>query len=142
MPTLTSPRNPLIKEIRKAVLRGSTTEDGLAVAESFHLLEEALRSDCEIAGVFAAEDNARGLSVVVVIVPLSSGWLSGGPHQTSVTGHLSSTGPRMSSSKGVDRCRSDKCALRKPQRTRAGIMRGPKSDYQDRQRLLTFLGSL
>jgi tRNA G18 (ribose-2'-O)-methylase SpoU len=55
MPTLTSPRNPLLKEIRKAILRGTTTEEGYAVAESFHLLEEALRSDCDISAVFAAE---------------------------------------------------------------------------------------
>lgn len=77
MTTLTSPRNPLIKEVRKAILRGSTTEDGLAVAESFHLLEEALRSDCEIAAVFAAESvrsavesHVRGLkSVRVTVLP-------------------------------------------------------------------------
>jgi TrmH family RNA methyltransferase len=77
MPTLTSPRNPIIKDVRKAILRGSTTEDGLAVAESFHLLEEALRSDCEIAGVFAAESvrtavegHVRGLkSIRVTVMP-------------------------------------------------------------------------
>jgi RNA methyltransferase, TrmH family len=75
MPTLTSPRNPLLKEVRKAILRGSTTEDGLAVAESFHLLEEALRSDCEIAAVFAAESvrtavesHVRGLKNLRVTV--------------------------------------------------------------------------
>ena len=45
----------MLKEVRKAILRGTTTEDGFAVAESFHLLEEALRSDCEIGAVFAAE---------------------------------------------------------------------------------------
>jgi TrmH family RNA methyltransferase len=55
MPTLTSARNPLLKEVRKAILRGTTTVDGFAVAESFHLLEEALRSDCEIGAMFAAE---------------------------------------------------------------------------------------
>src|SRR5271163_2062359 len=77
MPTLTSPRNPLLKEVRKAILRGSTTEDGLAVAESFHLLEEALRSDCEIAALFAAESvrtavesHVRGLkSLRVTVLP-------------------------------------------------------------------------
>ncbi|HLG98711.1 MAG TPA: RNA methyltransferase [Bryobacteraceae bacterium] len=75
MPTLTSPRNPLIKEVRRAILKGSTTEDGLAVAESFHLLEEALRSDCEIAVVFAAESvrsaverHVRGLKNLRVSV--------------------------------------------------------------------------
>src|SRR5271170_2296599 len=55
MQTLTSARNPMLKEVRKAILRGTTTEDGFAVAESFHLLEEALRSDCEIGAMFAAE---------------------------------------------------------------------------------------
>jgi len=55
MPTLTSAQNPALKAIRKAVLKGSTTAEGFAVAESFHLLEEALRSDCEIGEVFAAE---------------------------------------------------------------------------------------
>src|ERR1700733_2202427 len=55
MPTLLSARNPLLKDVRKAIARGTVTEDGLAVAESFHLLEEALRSDCEIPAVFAAE---------------------------------------------------------------------------------------
>ncbi len=55
MPALTSARNPMLKEVRKAILRGTTTVDGYAVAESFHLLEEALRSDCEIGAVFASE---------------------------------------------------------------------------------------
>lgn len=53
--TVSSERNPLLKEIRRAVSRGSLTEDGFAVAESFHLLEEALASDCEIAAVLVAE---------------------------------------------------------------------------------------
>jgi TrmH family RNA methyltransferase len=75
MPTLTSPRNPLLKEIRKAILRGTTTEEGYAVAESFHLLEEALRSDCDISAVFAAESvrsavesHVRGLKRLKVTV--------------------------------------------------------------------------
>ena len=55
MPMLLSARNPLLKDVRKAIARGTVTEEGLAVAESFHLLEEALRSDCEIPAVFAAE---------------------------------------------------------------------------------------
>jgi len=77
MPTLTSPRNPLLKEVRRAILRGGATDEGLAVAESFHLLEEALRSDCEIASVFAAESvrsavesHVRGLkSLKVTVLP-------------------------------------------------------------------------
>jgi len=53
--SIISSKNPLLKDIRKAVARGGLTESGLAVAESFHLLEEALRSDLEIAGVLASE---------------------------------------------------------------------------------------
>jgi TrmH family RNA methyltransferase len=75
MPTLTSPRNPLLKEVRKAIQRGSATDDGFVVAESFHLLEEALRSDCEIAAVFAAESvrsavesHVRGMARIKVTV--------------------------------------------------------------------------
>jgi len=75
MPTLTSPRNPLLKEVRKAILRGASTDDGFAIAESFHLLEEALRSDCEISTVFAAESvrtavesHVRGLKNIRVVV--------------------------------------------------------------------------
>src|SRR5579863_4665984 len=75
MQVLTSARNPMLREVRKAILRGATTEDGYAVAESFHLLEEALRSDCEIGAVFAAESvrsaverHVGGLKKVRVIV--------------------------------------------------------------------------
>jgi RNA methyltransferase, TrmH family len=73
MPTLVSARNPVLKDVRKAIARGSLTEEGFAVAESFHLLEEALRSDCEISAVFAAESvrtavegHVRGLKQIRV----------------------------------------------------------------------------
>jgi TrmH family RNA methyltransferase len=67
----------MLKEVRRAILRGTLTEEGLAVAESFHLLEEALRSDCEISTVFAAESvrtavesHVRGLkSLKVTVLP-------------------------------------------------------------------------
>lgn len=52
---ITSPSNPLIKDIRRAVRRGEATEDGLAVAESPHLLEEAQRSGIAIASTLLAE---------------------------------------------------------------------------------------
>jgi TrmH family RNA methyltransferase len=55
---ITSPSNPLIKDIRRAVRRGEATEDGLAVAESPHLLEEAARSGIAIANTLAAESAA------------------------------------------------------------------------------------
>jgi TrmH family RNA methyltransferase len=62
---LTSPSNPLLKEVRRANARGSTTQDGYCLAEGFHLLEEALRSKCEVKAVLAtpaAESRLRGLT--------------------------------------------------------------------------------
>jgi TrmH family RNA methyltransferase len=53
--SITSAANPLVKELRRAIGRGSLTEDGLFIAESSHLLEEALRSGCEIPVVLVAE---------------------------------------------------------------------------------------
>ena len=50
-----SDKNPLVKQIRRAVSRGTLTEDGYAVAEGAHLLEEALRAKCEIGAVIVAE---------------------------------------------------------------------------------------
>lgn len=52
---ITSAANPLVRQIRRAVACGGLTEDGCCVAETFHLLEEALRSDCGIRAVLAAE---------------------------------------------------------------------------------------
>ena len=53
--TITSAANPLLKDVRRAIARGGLTEEGWCVAETFHLLEEALRSDCEVKVVLAAE---------------------------------------------------------------------------------------
>lgn len=73
-PTLISDKNPLLKQVRRAVARGTLTEDGFAVAESFHLLEEALASECEIQAVIVAESvknpvaaHVRGLKRTRVI---------------------------------------------------------------------------
>jgi RNA methyltransferase, TrmH family len=73
---LTSARNPLLKEIRKAVTRGTLTDSGYCVAESFRLLEEAVRSDCEVGAVVANEavrdtvqrrvNGLRGVEVISV----------------------------------------------------------------------------
>jgi len=52
---LTSPANPLLKDVRRAISRGGLTEQGYMVAETFHLLEEALRSDLDIKVILAAE---------------------------------------------------------------------------------------
>src|SRR5579872_7442337 len=73
--TITSAANPLLKDVRQAIHRGALTADGWAVAESFHLLEEALRSDCEVQAVItaasvqaAAETHVRGLTGIRVVV--------------------------------------------------------------------------
>ena len=50
-----SDKNPLVKQIRRAVSRGTLTEDGYAVAEGFHLLEEALASKREIGAVIVSQ---------------------------------------------------------------------------------------
>jgi len=71
---LTSAQNPLLKEIRRAASKGTLTADGYLVAESFHLLEEALRSDCFVKSVLVAssvraavESHVRGLRRIRVI---------------------------------------------------------------------------
>jgi len=73
--TITSAANPLLKDVRRAIARGSLTEQGWCVAESFHLLEEALRSDCAVKMVLAAdsvrsaaEQHVRRLAGVKVVV--------------------------------------------------------------------------
>ena len=58
---ITSPANPLIKELRKAVSRGGLMENGWCVAESANLLEEALRSPCSVRAVIAGESAQTSL---------------------------------------------------------------------------------
>jgi TrmH family RNA methyltransferase len=53
--SITSATNPLIKEVRRAISRGGLTDRGWCVAESFHLLEEALRSERTVPVVLASE---------------------------------------------------------------------------------------
>lgn len=77
---LTSPANPLLRDVRRAIVRGALTQQGFCVAETFHLLEEALRSDCEVKTVLAAESvqsavethvrRLMGVHVVVLADPL------------------------------------------------------------------------
>jgi TrmH family RNA methyltransferase len=74
--TITSAANPLLKDVRRAIDRGGLTHDGLCVAETFHLLEEALRSACEVKAVLVAESasgaaeahlrRARGVRLVML----------------------------------------------------------------------------
>jgi TrmH family RNA methyltransferase len=74
---ISSLANPLLKDVRKAIVRGGLTEQGFCVAETFHLLEEALRSDCAVKVILAArsvqsavETHVRRLANMrVIIVP-------------------------------------------------------------------------
>jgi TrmH family RNA methyltransferase len=58
---ITSPANPLVKEIRRTAGRGCETRDGFVIAESFHLLDEALGDECEIGAVIASESARAGV---------------------------------------------------------------------------------
>jgi TrmH family RNA methyltransferase len=53
--TLTSEKNPLLRDIRRARGRGALTDEGFALAEGPHLLEEAAGSKVEIGAVIVAE---------------------------------------------------------------------------------------
>lgn len=73
--TITSAKNPLLADVRRAVRRGERTATGACVAEGFHLLEEAIRSECRIEAALVAtsvrstvEAHVRGLRKVRVIV--------------------------------------------------------------------------
>jgi len=73
--TISSAANPLVKDVRRAIARGGLTADGWCVAETFHLLEEALKSECEVKVVLAAESvrsavtgHVRGLAGLRVAV--------------------------------------------------------------------------
>jgi TrmH family RNA methyltransferase len=60
--SITSAANPLIKDVRRAIARGGLTDEGWCVAESFHLLEEALRSDRDVPVIFVTESARSSVS--------------------------------------------------------------------------------
>jgi TrmH family RNA methyltransferase len=75
MEVLLSEKNPLLKQVRRAVQKGALTDDGFAIAEGFHLLEEALKSQAEIDTVIvsqslkgAIQSHVKGLKLRVVVV--------------------------------------------------------------------------
>jgi TrmH family RNA methyltransferase len=62
---ISSAANPLLKEVRRALRQGVATSDGCVVVDSFHLLEEALRSGRECEMVLASEDaRSRVLKIL------------------------------------------------------------------------------
>ena len=68
--TISSAANPLLKDVRRAIARGGLTAQGWCVAETIHLLEEALRSPSQVMQVLAAE------SVYASLPPLGDAKLS------------------------------------------------------------------
>jgi len=56
--SITSSANPLLKDIKRSIMRGTLTQQGHWIAETFHLLEEALRSGRQIHAVLAKESAA------------------------------------------------------------------------------------
>ncbi|HEX4278291.1 MAG TPA: RNA methyltransferase [Bryobacteraceae bacterium] len=73
---VTSAANPLVKDLRRAIAHGGLTDEGWCIAESFHLLEEALRSERNVRVVLSSESvkttvdrhvsGLRGLRTVVL----------------------------------------------------------------------------
>jgi TrmH family RNA methyltransferase len=75
MEVLLSDKNPLVRQVRRALHKGSLTDDGFAVAEGFHLLEEAIKSNIEIGAVIVAqtvrsaiESHVNGLKIRIAAV--------------------------------------------------------------------------
>jgi RNA methyltransferase, TrmH family len=67
--TIASAANPLLKDVRRAVARGSLTAAGWCIAETFHLLEEALRSQCEVKTVLGAEGKRDAVEALGRRIP-------------------------------------------------------------------------
>jgi RNA methyltransferase, TrmH family len=59
--TIASAANPLIKDVRRAIARGGLTSQGWCVAETLHLLEEAVRSRSVVQHVLVAESAYQNL---------------------------------------------------------------------------------
>jgi RNA methyltransferase, TrmH family len=59
--TIASASNPLVKDVARAIARGGLTSKGWCVAETVHLLEEALRSRCSVRQVLVSESARESL---------------------------------------------------------------------------------
>ncbi|MBK7930571.1 MAG: RNA methyltransferase [Bryobacterales bacterium] len=62
---ITSAKNPLLREVRRALTRGELTADGCCIVETFHLLEEAIRSNRPIRAVLTAESVGTAVATHV-----------------------------------------------------------------------------
>ena len=66
--TISSSANPLVKDVRRAIERRGLTAQGWCVAETFHLLEEALR-DAQVRHVLASESAQAAAESRLVAYP-------------------------------------------------------------------------
>ncbi len=58
---ISSLQNPLLKAVRRAIQKGTQTEDGCLVAEGFHLLEEAVATGMEIRAIVGTAQGLAGI---------------------------------------------------------------------------------
>jgi TrmH family RNA methyltransferase len=58
---ISSLQNPLLKSVRRAIQKGTATEEGCLVAEGFHLLEEALTSGMKIDAIIGTTQGLAGV---------------------------------------------------------------------------------
>jgi len=58
---ISSLQNPLLKSVRRAIQKGTATEEGCLVAEGFHLLEEALTSGMKIDAIIGTAQGLAGV---------------------------------------------------------------------------------
>ncbi|MEQ1948456.1 MAG: RNA methyltransferase [Bryobacteraceae bacterium] len=54
-----SEQNPLFKKIRRASSHGGLTDDGCAIAEGLHLVEEAIAAGCEVKAILLTQPDGR-----------------------------------------------------------------------------------
>ncbi len=66
---ITSEHNPLLKDVRRAVSRSGLTAEGYALAEGFHLLEEALASHLQISTIIAADAVVDRVEAMLSRIP-------------------------------------------------------------------------
>jgi TrmH family RNA methyltransferase len=64
---ITSSGNPVLKKIRKALNKGTLTDDGFAIAEGPHLLDEAIRSGCHVERVLISEGTSHSVAGAEVL---------------------------------------------------------------------------
>lgn len=58
---ISSLNNPLLKSVRRAIQKGTLTEDGCLIAEGFHLVEEAVNTGSKIKAIIGTGQGLAGI---------------------------------------------------------------------------------